>query len=232
MKKVLVLMLCLCVLKVVDSQNKIEGIGVFKIGKTKIKIINQIAEDNNTVLKWYSDYSDTEWLKYFRGIEIAELFPNLQDSSKNPLRTSYCPNVRVFFINAYKIAGINLLNIHLRFYNDKLIEFYCDYSNELLDALSIKYGKPKKNNYLSNCSVLNKSNRISYSCIYWENKTIIAGFNKEERDSVILNSYFILTDTTYFKINSDCEIKKKETYLNDLRKKVLNDLQKKVLKDL
>ncbi len=225
-------MLCLCVFKVVDSQNKIEGIGIFKIGKTKIKIINQILEENKVVLENFDNIKQSRWLKYRIDFVVAELTPNITDDKLNPLLTCFCPDVRVFFIKEYKIAGINLQNIHLKFYKNTLIAFYCDSSDELLQSLTTKYGNPKRIENWDKASGFSKLDNVNYSSLYWNNDSIFASFNYETDALGKKNSYFIVRDLSLDNNIAVCEIKKKETYLNDLRKKVLNDLQKKVLKDL
>lgn len=214
-------MLCLCILKVVDSQNKIEGIGVFKIGKTKIKIINQILEEKKVELENFDNIKQSRWLKYRIDFVVAELTPNITDDKLNPLLTCFCPDVRVFFIKEYKIAGINLLNIHLKFYKNTLIAFYCDSNDELQQSLTTNYGEPKRIENWDKASGFSKLDNVNYLSLYWNKDSIFASFNYETDALGKKNSYFIVRDVSLDSIIADCEIKKKETYLNDLQKKVL-----------
>ena len=224
--------MCLSVLNAVHSQKKIEGIGIFKIGKTKIKIINKILVENKVDLEHYDNIKETRWLKYREGFVVAELFPNISDVKLNPLLTVYCPDIRVFYIKEYKIAGILLLNIHLRFYKNTLNAFYCDSSNKLLEALTSKYGNPKRIDNWDKASGFNKKNNVNYSSLYWNNDSIYASFNYETDAEGGNNSYFIVRDLSFDNTIADCEIKKKETFLKEFHKKKLGDKQKNNLKDL
>lgn len=209
----------------VYSQEKIDGIGIFTIGKTKTKTIDKILKEYNTELDSYNSNSESKWLKYIRGYKVAEFFPSLSDSNNNPLRTSYCPDLRVFYINKYDIAGITLSNIHLRFYKNTLIEFYCDYNEELKKALISKYGKPENLAKWNELSLFNKIDSLDFSSQFWKNKTICASFNFEYDSSKVINSYFVIRDFLYDNIINDCQYQRKKEYLENEVKR-LEDIEK------
>jgi len=227
MKKLICFILLINVYSFCLSQNKIDGIGIFKIGETKIKIINQILEDNKVELENYNNVKQARWLKYRMDFLVAELYPNITDNDLNPLLTCFCPDVKVFFIKDYKIAGIYLLNIHLRFYKNTLIEFYCDSNDELLQALTIKYGNPKRLDNWDKISGFTKIDNVNYSSLYWNNDPIYASFNYEKNASGENNFYFIVRDTEYDKIIEDCETQRKEQYLNMERDRLKENEAKK-----
>ena len=171
MRNILIFVIIIFCTKVYSQEN-IDGIGIFTIGKTKIKTIDKILKEYNTELNSYNSNSESKWLKYIRGYKVAEFFPSISDSNNNPLRTSYCPDLRVFYINKYNIAGITLSNIHLRFYKNTLIEFYCDYNEELKKALISKYGKSENIDKWNELFLFNKIDSLDYSSLFWKNKTI------------------------------------------------------------
>jgi hypothetical protein len=226
MKKLICFTLLINLYSFCVSQSKIDGIGIFKIGETKIKKINQILEDNKVELESYNNVKQTRWLKYQVNFVVAELFPNITDIDLNPLRTCFCPDVKVFFIKDYKIAGIYLVNIHLRFYKSTLIEFYCDSNEELLQALTTKYGDPIPMENWKRIWDKSKNDSISFSSLFWNNKPIYATITFESK-SIKDNPSFIIRDVNYDAIIRDCEIQKKEQYLVIERKRLKENEDKK-----
>ena len=214
MKKLLFLILLVNIYSFCFPQNNIDGIGMFKIWETKTKVINQILEDNKVELENYNNIKQARWLKYRVDFLVAELFPNITDSDLNPLLTCFCPDVKIFFIKDYKIAGIYLLNVHLKFYKNTLIAFYCDSNDELLQALTTKYGNPKRLDNWDKVSGFSRIDDVKYYSLYWNNDPIFASFNYETNATGENNFYFIVRDTTYDKIIGDCETHRKEEYLN------------------
>ena len=212
-------------------QNKIKGIGIFKIGETKINVINQILEDNNTELENCNSVKQDRWLKFRMDFTVAELFPNITDIDLDPLLTCFCPDVRVFFIKEYTIAGIYLSNIHLRFYKNTLIEFYCDDSDDLLQALTTKFGNPKRLDKWDKISGFNFSDNTKYSSLYWNNDPIFASFNYETDASGENDFYFVIRDISYDKTIKDCETQRKDAYIY-LERERLKDIKDKKEKDI
>lgn len=235
MKKIYVLKLLL-LSHVVFSQDyqKINGIGKFKINETKVSIIDSLKREMNL---------DVEILKKYKYVDskkanlLAEI---VSDTTKdNYMGNPYsllCQNTRVFFIGSYYISGIELLNIKLYFHNDVLIGFNCDFNNELNDALTIKYGKPKieyqeKN---INCEVKLTGNIIarteSNSTQIWQNNDIQASikiskyYDSDCNEKII--SYFSLQNHPVMNDIINCSLESWK--LIESRKK---EMKKKNLKD-
>lgn len=226
MKKLICFILLFYVYSSCFTQNNIKGIGIFKIGETKIDIIDKMLKDYNTKLENYNDREEVYWFQFRVDNMVAELFPNISDSNISPLRTCFCPDVRVFYINKYEIVGIHLTSIHLRFYKNLLIEFSCDSNEELRQALTTKYGNPLIMENWKKIWDNNKNDSISYSSLIWNNKPIYASITFENK-SVKHDSNFIIRDTNYDEIIQGCEIHKKEKYLNMESKRLKENEDKK-----
>jgi hypothetical protein len=117
---------------------KLEGIGKFKIGKTTLAIIPELETELSTKTKRALTYSDVNAEK--DRTAILELIPDSISSFKGPVYASQCKDVKVYLLPKYTVAGIELTQVRLRFYNGKLIDFSCDEAGKLADALTVKYG--------------------------------------------------------------------------------------------
>ncbi|WP_123985231.1 hypothetical protein [Taibaiella soli] len=138
MKPVL-LIAALLISNLIFAQDKIEGIGPFKINRTTTAYVDTLVNDGykKITVKTADPQSTVRGLKEKA---IAELMP---DSTKlyNSPHTHRCNGVRTFFIPFMEIAGITIENIYLTFYHDVLVDISTDYSAELKNALMLKYGE-------------------------------------------------------------------------------------------
>lgn len=141
-------------------QSKIDGIGPFRIGRTTIDIIDQIVKEKNVKVKQSSSGLDTYapegyLLKKTKNIFIL-IDPKLGEIKHPELR--HDPNVKIYFIDYFEISGISISKLFLSFYKDTLYSVYADGSNELTEAMTLKYGQPKIE---SKVSKVKCSNRIA-----------------------------------------------------------------------
>ncbi|GAB3994665.1 hypothetical protein GCM10028807_32780 [Spirosoma daeguense] len=162
----------------VFAQAKIEGIGKFKIGVTNLSVIEDLSNELRVkpkVLTTYSEYFQAERGK--SGIYI------LQDDGKSVStlpHSSLCDGVEVYYINKYTISEIELENIFLTFNDGVLVEFACDSSRELTEAIELKYGKgeleakAKKVSCLYNYTGAKVELEETTYTTTWQNKSIKA----------------------------------------------------------
>lgn len=125
MKTILVLTFLLCSF-LGFSQDKIEGIGNFKIGKTVTDDLERLSADYIFLYQ--------------------ELLPDSAETIKHgsfftyPPFSTLCPEAQTFDIGLLSISNINLMNVHLTFYKDTLVSLVFDGSEEIVDAFKTKYG--------------------------------------------------------------------------------------------
>lgn len=217
------------------AQNKIEGIGKFKLKKTTTAFLDTLAKEQDfdrTTMRNYSEYFK---LRYKKG-KIAEVFPDTVKSYDSPPYAHLCKDVRVFYLPKIKISDIDITEMYLTFYKDTLIDIHVDYKKEIVDALELKYGKPEldtKEKQVT-CTLKLTGTDIKYTeTMYyqkWENGNIkctaaIGDYRDSKCEKQILSYISINIENLSEKIR-DCDdkesdrIKNKE---NNERKKQLND---------
>ena len=124
-----------------SAQSKIEGIGRFKILKTKVSVIDSILSETSYAFNKVSSMRDFYQKSTIQN-SICELTIDTNTTSQIPF-SHYCKWVKTFFIPKIKIADIPISNVYLTFYKDTLIEFKCDGSIAISEALDLKYGQSK-----------------------------------------------------------------------------------------
>lgn len=150
------------------SQDKIEGIGRFKVGKATLSLIQQIVAETGIPLERVDAIVSIE--KSSRS-QLVEIKPNPKLS--NPLLPSapLCAQVRVFYLNNYQEEGVELQSAYLYFENDVLVKFTCRATSNLHKALELTYGQPEVNivKLYSDCNFDAKSFILT-----WPNGSIVA----------------------------------------------------------
>ena len=136
--------------KDVKKQSNIEGIGNFKIGKTKIDIMKDLESEFGTQIETTSGDYDLYKMKGKKN-SIFQIIPE----QENSIPPSLCPDFKQYYIPVYIIADMTITELKLNFYKDILSSIECDSSEELVEALELKYGKPES-----------KIDKKSVSCFY------------------------------------------------------------------
>ena len=141
------------------SQAKIEGIGRFTIGKATVSLVQEIATETGIPVEIVDSNIKMEKLAKSQIVEIK---------SKTAL---LCTHVRVFYMNNYKEADIELKSVYLFFEDNVLVKFTCYASSQLNSALESKYGEPEVEiiKLYSDCNLDAKSFVIT-----WTNGSIAA----------------------------------------------------------
>lgn len=138
MRKLFTAGLLIVSLGVAHAQDKIEGIGIFKVGKLTVSEFEQYAATNGLPI---TKVSNSEENYRNRNAPIRELLVSSPTSYENPPYSSFCPKTRAFSLNTYTVAGIDVNNLILTFYEGKLIRLVCSSpGQELVDAVKLKYG--------------------------------------------------------------------------------------------
>lgn len=214
---------------------KIEGIGVFKIGQP-IEFLDQFANENNAKIAIVDSYKEEANFGGKSKIAIAELVKNKNNKYDSPIEAPKCSLVRVFKISHYSVSGISFEKFTVSYYNDKLYEIETDYSDELRDALTVKYGegKPSSRSKEVNCIYNLTGNKITKKEFSqtdtWNNGTIncyatISKYYSDKCEERFL-SYITVIDTIISKKSTDCFLKesKEESKSKMPKKESLNDL--------
>lgn len=126
------------------AQNKIEGIGKFKLGATTNEIKKILVEATKDLLK-NPEFSEIPLVSNERdkGINFCVQLCQNPDStfSDAPLDK----NAEIFYIRMYRIVDkIAIYDVYLHFYNDSLYCITSAFTDNLIDAFKLKYGNPKE----------------------------------------------------------------------------------------
>jgi hypothetical protein len=117
----------------------VEGIWIFKIGKSSVEVTNQVATELNTTIKLAKTSREM-----FRSADpaIFELERNTDGDKKRPSRAPYCEGVRVFYINEYKVGKVIVLrDMYLTFKNGILIQLFSDQPEGFIPPFTSVHGQ-------------------------------------------------------------------------------------------
>ncbi|MES2265607.1 MAG: hypothetical protein V4520_02525 [Bacteroidota bacterium] len=212
--------------------NKFLGVGIFKMGSDTTELISyadthtEFIRNTNSVMR----YIDFKMMNDDKGgvNGLIRLKKNVGDET---VRLSKNPEVDEFYLTKYEVAGIKLENLKLKYFKGRLVDFTCDDNDDLVDALTQKYGKPKLVTTKKQCQCLYSLTGITRQLeevTYiqsWENGSLVGySYLNKGYDKNCKEEYF-----RYFSVNVNVPILNKweEThpdYGNDKPKKDLKDL--------
>ncbi|MCK8496054.1 hypothetical protein M0L20_29580 [Spirosoma sp. RP8] len=202
-----------------NAQDKIEGIGKFKIGKTTVNDLMKYARGSSlAVQEAQSDvYEGSTGILYKLSYKPDYVLD----------RVSGCTSTSVYYLRKYDVAGIEINNVYLMFFDNLLISFEADNSPELKTAFVTKYGEPELS---SNHQTVRCGTETTYYS-KWYNGTVTATalFSKLFSSSCKITYVDILTiaDEVLIKNERECR---------ELARAKLNSIKqsadKKALKDL
>jgi hypothetical protein len=145
LKKTILTLLFLYIYIGLNAQTKITGFGKLKLG-SPITIISEMGYSVESI-STNQDYYKKIWKSKYSGTSATKIYEFIADSTQDSQITSSSldPRVRVFWISNYSVTdGIEIKAVKLKFFNEKLIDIYCDGNEKLDEALTIKYGDPQK----------------------------------------------------------------------------------------
>jgi|GEM_PF-5600241 len=122
------------------QQIKMEGFGPFKMGKSVDEVINTVTKDKGKLKTFKGSIHMSS--KSLKG--VFEIKADLENTSNNEMAAPYCSDARLFYIDEFTISGFTIQKIYLHFYKNELVEFHSEYSTDLNDAMTAKYGEPAK----------------------------------------------------------------------------------------
>lgn len=235
MKKLLLLFIFLPILCTSFSQDqKIEGIGLFKIGQTHVSIIDKLSEDINTKTISCNSSSDFYEIEYSKTKYIIQTFPDTVKEYNSPPGSSLCQNVKSFSVKGFYVAGIQLKDLKLQFYNDTLYYVSCDYTSDISEAMKLKYGvgklETKKKEIECKNSYSGTKRTLTETTIYetWEHDEITAigrilEFYNSKCERQLTSLFSVYNETKYLMVyNKEAEIKRRiNDAIKDKKKKDL-----------
>jgi hypothetical protein len=116
----------------------LKGVGIFRIGESADTVLAVVLKNLNRSLVTYS--SSTDILTHTNDMDVIDVKMDSVDTYQNEF-AMYSPNARVLYLRSYPVADIEIQNLYLTFYNNKLCRIEADYSSELEQAFTDKYGK-------------------------------------------------------------------------------------------
>lgn len=137
-------------LKPTFDESKIHGLGILKIGKSVDSTINYLLSTKNYILDSLSQ-SETEDDFYYSHVsnksEKRKFIIPITESKKTFeayefVGNGWCKEKKIYWIPKYLIDSIEIENIRLTYYRNKLVFITCNSSFELLNAIKSKFGKP------------------------------------------------------------------------------------------
>lgn len=153
MKQCTSLLLCMLLLASTKllAQKKLEGIGEFKINKTRIEDLPAIT---GLPLLVYSEYRAQQLVNDYYAVNAPHedepfMFETVvhKDSTATgqtfELTENHLPDYRIVRMNRFNIAGVKIQNIRMLFYKDVLIELQCIPVDNLTIPMEVNYGKAK-----------------------------------------------------------------------------------------
>ena len=145
LKAILLVLLLLCSLlpQKSNAQDEFKGIGIFKIGISTTQTLNEFVGKNGLKIKESSSLMDTygSYSSSKKTSSVLLLRKSDKDIYNTDPRYVEHPDVKVFYVDYYEVAGITLKTLYLKFYKDTLYDLQCDYASELIEAINLKYGK-------------------------------------------------------------------------------------------
>jgi hypothetical protein len=196
MKALLTLYLYLVITSAI-AQSKIDGIGPFKINKTKASDLPGIAQSLNS--KFEEVLPDTvEAIKKGR---VGEHFAE----------GSFCPETKKYYSQKVTIAGVDFSNAFVTFYKGKLASFWSKGSGEIEQAITEKYGSGRSGDK----SIISM----------WNNGSIHAISRLTDNPAEKAIDYFTVSDSVRAVEQSDCNDKQFEKIRSSLAKKKGNPLK-------
>jgi hypothetical protein len=225
------------------------GFGLLKVNQTTISVIKELETILDTKTRVInSTEEEYQFGKLLDKIENSYSTTNekngiicimIEDSInkwKSPTNASSCNKVKTFKIGGYSVAGINIKNLTIKFYNDTLTEINCENTKELMEAIHLKYGEGEKKieNKEIECTLSLTGNIIKYEettlTEEWENNDIRAyEMNKKYYDSKCNPKYFHYLNI--YSINKNDLIYECEESVETRRENKKNDEKRKSLDD-
>ena len=195
----------------------LKGLGMFYINKSTFK---DIYKQLITEIKNDSRYPKYLYPKLVIDVCTYDTIPKLISTNYLDKKQFGCPRIKKIKLNKYFIGDIEISNLELTFFDNILIEIYCNHNDKIEEGFIYKYGKD--NYFKNNIWVVNgkkTTNRPSDDKLrdsklivideryYWHNNLLLV-------ESVTYNKYKYKDQRayygSYFKIITKDSLMKKQ----------------------
>ena len=147
MNKIKLLILLVLIGQLSFGQDKIEGLGPFKINSYTVSDLLSYAKEKDIdqiVIKDYMKQFD-DYYGYVRNAKLLSFEIDTTGEVSKPYEVSYCPDQKVFMLRKFELAKMEFSSITLKFYKDTLYEIYItDPPYQFNDNIEAKYGEGRK----------------------------------------------------------------------------------------
>lgn len=180
-----------------SAQSKIEGVGPFKINKTTLAQLPQLAQE--------------------LGVKFEEVLPDTAEAiqsgqvGRHFAEGSFCSYTKVYTSRLINLAGLDFKNVYLTFYKGNLISFRSLGTPEIERAFTEKYGSGKS----SDAPELSS----------WYNKSIYTTIHLSEDPAKRSTDYFSVNDAQRPYEASQCNKKQFDKIRDAIAKKNGNPLK-------
>ena len=133
------------------EKGKIHGIGIFKIGSSVETTIGELVNNEKYVEDTISNIVDQRNGRKLDRLVHTMIFrikapASTLESDVDIIKADYtialwCRQTSIFTIAKYVVDSIEINNLVLSYYNNKLVHMECTATNELISAIEKKYGK-------------------------------------------------------------------------------------------
>ncbi|HWD88293.1 MAG TPA: hypothetical protein VG367_09220 [Mucilaginibacter sp.] len=126
----------------VKAQEKFNGIGIFKLGGDTSILYNYALINKCKIKPFYKGnafFAKTQ--NDPNRLEIFKLEINIKHPEDKINDLSECTEAKEFYCSIYEINGIKIRNIRLVYFNNQLVKFTSNESDEIEAAMNSKYGK-------------------------------------------------------------------------------------------
>ena len=165
------------------DDSKIKGFGIFKIGSSIENTINELLHSKEYKFDSASTHEKKSKLEvgaiafskdnsvYSKKYIVKINHPKSTFDRINTIEeASWCRDVEIYWITLYTVDKVNIKDLYLTYYKNKLVRIVCDrFSDGLEDAVVSKYGKAD-DSYAT----------PGYYHSFWINKDLRAGYSKSD----------------------------------------------------
>jgi len=186
------------------EKSKIYGFGVFKIGTSIDSSIIYLIKASGYSFDSLSNFTKKSQFKvshpfFEKNKNIFKI-----NHGKSTLERTYeidnatwCKNSNIFWIPSYTIDKINIQNLNLTYYKNKLVFISCDWSLDLITAVESKFGKPDEN-------IVDAKQKPIYTSKQWYNQDLKSGTTTSALSNIIGETFEIKIKGG-FKFLNGCE---------------------------
>jgi hypothetical protein len=156
---------------------KLSGLGIFRIGSS-ISLIAALSEngykvDSISTARQQIDYRATRLTGEGKAIVRILHAISARDTDEEIAQANWCQGSKVYWLPSYHLYSLELKDVYLTFYKNKLVRVSCAFSEALYEAIEAKYGEA--NNIKGVSSGNSTPHRI------WWNQDLSGGYSSADK---------------------------------------------------